>query len=319
VLAGVLSLLVARPLRADARVTLAGKACARESVELERRLVSAPGAQSSPELSATVSFEQTGEAVRVTVAVREGHVAKGETALVVSTCREAADAAVVVLGLAFGAEASAGRHDDPAATGDAPPPELPRASESELAVHSEAPPVYESEAGARVASTATQSSSRLSLAAGADVGTMPRATAFLSAGFTEWLSAIALRGSLRYGLPTADERVEEGFDESVRRDYGALGLSACYGVGRSVQLLACAGGELSVLRTAQRLEIEGTTSLDEEELSTRLSGVIGAVLSRRQGWLQPEIELAGSALALGRRNGAGPIAIRAAAGAAVTF
>jgi hypothetical protein len=316
VLAGVLCLMVARPVRADARITLAGRICASEATDLERRLASAPGGQSSPELSASVSFEQTKQAIRVTVAVREGRAARGETAFVVSTCQEAVDAVVVVLGLAFSAEASDSRHADDVATALV---ELPRASGGDVAAQSDAPSSNEREARTRAGATVTRGSSRLSLGGGVDVGTMPNATAFVAGGITHSLSAVDLRGSLRYGLPTEDERVESGIDQSIRREYGAMGLSACYGVGGSVHLLACAGGELSLVRNAHRLEVEGSSSLDRDELSARVSGVLGAVLSRREGWIQPEIELAGSALALGRRNGTPPIAVRAAAGAAVNF
>jgi hypothetical protein len=128
-----------------------------------------------------------------------------------------------------------------------------------------------------------------------------------------------VRSSLRYGLMTEDERVETGFSESVQRDFGAGGLSVCYGMGANFRFSACTGGEVGVVRVGRRLAVDGGPTRDQDELSPRLSGLLGAILSARHGRLRPELELSGSVLALGRREGAAPVALRAAAGAAVDF
>jgi hypothetical protein len=321
VLLGVACITFAASVRAHPRLAIAANACASDSQELERRLPSALDGRGSPRLSASVSLEASDGAIRVTVAVREGSVPRGETALVVSSCEEAVDAAVVVLALAFSATASDAERDDDALTATrrhagAAAPAVP---DDELSIQSAQPSAGGTESLAAAKLPFARRSSQVSLAGGVDVGTMPTASAFLAGGVTHSLSVIDLRGSLRYGLPTEDEQVEAGFDQSVRRDYGAMGLSACYGVGVGVRLLACAGGELSLVRLAQRVEIEGRSNLEQDEVFARVSGVLGAVLSRRRGWLQPELELAGSAVAVGRRTGAAPIALRAAAGAAVSF
>jgi hypothetical protein len=128
-----------------------------------------------------------------------------------------------------------------------------------------------------------------------------------------------MRSSLRYGLLTEDERVETGFSESVRRDFGAIGLSVCYGLGANFRFSACGGGELGVLRVGRRIEVDGALTGNQDELSPRMSGVLGALFSVRRGRLRPELELSGAVLALGRRQGASPVALRAAAGASLVF
>ena len=72
------------------------------------------------------------------------------------------------------------------------------------------------------------------------------------------------------------------------------------------------------MRTSRSVAVQGS-SIDEDELSPRVSGVLAALFSLRQGPLRPELEVSGAALALGGSERAPRLAFRAAAGAAVDF
>lgn len=259
--------------------------------------------------------------MRVTVAAHEQGVARGNTALVVSSCEEAVDVAVVVLSLAFSSEVTDGAPGAvPEANSDAPPhAELPspprRAMVTSFSPPSPGRDVQRAEARSPDLSRSTQ----LALAGGVDVGTLPTATALVAGSVTHFWSALGIRGALRYGFPSEHERVETTLQQSVRHDFAELGLGACYGVGADVRLAACAGSELGVVRAARRLEVEGATDVDEDEVVPRVSAMLAAVFSARTGRVRPELELSGSALVLGRRTGTGPVAFRAAAGAALDF
>jgi hypothetical protein len=308
----------ARPARASSAIAVVATVCDLAARDVKERATRALEGR-HPGFYASVMFEEGGPAVRVTIAVSKDDVPIGETVLVVSTCEEAADAAVVVLGLAFRVEPI--REEPPSATPERglSSIEPPRSEgEPELRVHTESPRRDASITPSQV--RGERSVSRLSLGGGLEFGTLPAPSAFVSASFTQVLSGVGfgLRASLRYGLPTEDEQVEADHRESVRRDHGALGVSACPGLGVDFRLLVCAGGEVALLRVARRLETEGAAE-DEDELSPRVSGVLGTVLSRGRGWIRPELEVFGAALAFGRRQDGPRLAVRAAAGAVVDF
>jgi hypothetical protein len=322
-LAVVASATLARPALGNPAIAVSTAGCGFDALEVERRVTQALHGDPHPGWSASVTFEAAGPRVRVIVATRENAVTQGETVLIVSSCEEALDAAVVVLALAFSAEPAQSGSVSTTELPDSPPPIVERRlpSNGEWLLRPHAPMSRPDESFADARSKIEPGASRLSLGGGLDFGTLTIPSAFLSAGIARPFSSIELRGSLRYGLPTEEERVETDLQESVRRDYGAVGVSACHGLGVNVRLLVCAGGEAALLRIARRLETRGSPGQDEDEheLSPRISGVLGAVLSPGRGFVRPELELFGAALALGRTQGGSRVALRAAAGAVVDF
>jgi hypothetical protein len=310
---------LALPTHAAPRVDVTAATCEEDAAGIERRLANVVAPAASRELDAEVTFEASGDDVRVTVATREDARARGETAFLVSSCEEAADAAVVVLSLAFSSEARGEETNAEAPSSERALAALPKSSAPLLRLRFAAPPPKLDESPEDDARGPAPNSSRVSLAAGVDVGTLVTPTAVIRAGVARAWPALELRGALSYGLLIENERVESGFRDAVQRDFGATSLSLCRGFGTSVRLTGCAGGEVGVVRTLRRLELDGLQTLDEDELSPRFSGLLAAVLSAPRGRIRPELEIAGSALAVGRREGASAVAFRAAAGAALDF
>lgn len=317
VLAAVSSGFFARPALAEPRLDVGGPACAGAAVEMERRLAPALRGLTASGLRAQVVFEADPAGTRVTVTTREHAATRGETVLVVASCEEGLDAAVLVLSLAFGVQDERAEPVDarsaprvhtrrvvkPAPSAADPPfaAPVPRRDQIEHD-HSSAP-----------------AGSRLSLAGGLDIGTVPVASAFVAGSVTRFWSAIEVRGSLHYGLPTEQERVETDLRESVQRDFGGVGLATCYAMGSSVRVAGCVGGQFGVVRETRRLQLDGATEVDEAEVTPRVTGTFGVLLGTQRGPIRPELELSGSALAAGRRQGASLVAFRVAAGAAVDF
>jgi hypothetical protein len=167
-------------------------------------------------------------------------------------------------------------------------------------------------------SSSSSASSRASLSTGIDAGTLPSPTLVVAGAFARSFSAFEVRALARYGLPSVNETTETGFYASERRDFGALELRACYGVGADVRLSACTGGELGAVRVTRRVE-EAGSDVDEDAVTPRLSGVLAAFVRHQGGTVQPELEVSGSAVALGRAESASFLALRVAAGAAVEF
>jgi hypothetical protein len=310
---------LAVPARAAPRVDVTAATCEADAAGIERRLANVVAAEASRELDVAVTFEANGDDVRVTVATREDSRTQGETVFLVSSCEEAADAAVLVLSLAFSAEASGEEADAEARASERALATSPKSDGPTLRVRFAAPPPKLDESPEGVAESRAPRASRVSLAAGVDVGTLVTPTAVVRAGIAHAWPALELRGALIYGLLTQNERVESGWRDDVQRDFGAAAVSLCRGFGASVRLTGCAGGEVGLVRTLRRLQLDGVQTLDEDELSPRISGVLAAILSAPRGRIRPELEVAGSALAFGRREGASAVAFRAAAGAAVDF
>jgi hypothetical protein len=320
VLAGSPLLTLTGQAHAEPRLDVAATICESGAGELERRLPSLlKGGGAS--LRAWLRFEEVGDGVRVSVETSETSVPRGETVLVVPTCEEAVDAAVVVLSLAFSAQATG---DTAVARVDTPSQARSLAkrrliSKGEVKLRLEAPPQWRDASPAGADSPAGTGSTQLSLAAGVDSGTLPTSAVFVAGSVTHSWSNFDLSSSLRYGLPTEDERVETELHENVQRDFGAVGVSVCSGVGAILRFSACTGGEFGLLRVARRLAVDGAPTRDQHQLLPRLSAVILAIVSVRRGRLRPELEFSGSVLAFGRKEGASLVALRAAAGAAVDF
>lgn len=292
--------------------------CEEPARHLEQRITDALGESSSRWLEVSVAIARDGAGYRVTLVVRDQTSVPREKVILAPSCDEAVDAAVVVLALATSEAADEESSVSSGFTSPGIPPEQVIAAEPAppRAVVMRAP---KDEGAKRVASSSSSSaSSRASLSTGLDAGTLPSSTLVVAAGFARSFSALEVRGVARYGLPLVEETTETGFSESVRRDFGALELRACYGVGGEVRLLACSGGELGALRVTHRVE-EGGTDVDEDEVTPRLSGVFSALVRHQGGVVQPELEVSGSAVAVGRQESASLVALRVSAGAAVEF
>lgn len=305
--------------------TSVSPACAGVAQELERRLERRLDETFPAGLEAFVEIDESEAGYRVTIETRAGSKALGTKRIDVASCDEAVDAAVEVLSLAFASQTGKEASGPPPATLDVPPatePAPPLEPSTNAAATRPARAEARVDRGAAPSDTrsnATSSAMRASLAAGADAGTLAQPTAVVAAGVSRSFSELELRGSVRYGLPVVTETVETGFTESMRSDFGALDLVACYGVGASFRASACAGAEASAVRTTRRLETRDGTDVDEDAVAPRLSGTLGALFSHRGGLIEPEIELAAAAVAVGRDEGASWLALRVTAGAAVEF
>jgi hypothetical protein len=159
---------------------------------------------------------------------------------------------------------------------------------------------------------------RVSLLTGLDAGTLAGATPFAAAGLALVSDPLELRAAVRYGLPAVDEQADGARTTSRRREFGAVDVGACYGAGRDFRFSACGGGELGVTRHVERWRTRQVDG-DQDDVRPRLSGVVRALFAHRVGLVQPELELAGLAVALGRQEDARWLAVRVAAGAAVQF
>jgi hypothetical protein len=159
---------------------------------------------------------------------------------------------------------------------------------------------------------------RIALATGADSGTLSASTLYVAGAVARSLAAFELRGVVRYGLPTIDEDAEGGARQSERSDFGALELRGCYGVGSQLRLSGCTGTELGAVRRSRRWQ-SAERSEQESALRTRFSGVLTAAVAHRAGLIQPELEFAGAAVALGREPQASWLVLRMSLGAALAF
>jgi hypothetical protein len=316
----------------EARVTPACVAAARE---LEPRLERALQGPHAAELRASVAIDDGGAGYRVTITLLDGREGRGRTVIVAPTCDEALDAAVVVLALAFGgggfpggmeptsppaapSESKSGPAALPAEpSGDSPsfaPPLAPPGVE----LFERAPTAAVDRDAGGEASLITDRATRVALSTGIDSGSLPHGTMTVSAALARSFSNIDLRAVVRYGLPIADENVETESMTSRRSDFGGFELRACRGEGRAVRVSACAGAELGAVRVATQRRENGA-DIDEDTLSPRLSGVVAALVSHRGGLIEPEVELGGAAVAVGRDTGSSWLVVRVAAGAAVAF
>jgi hypothetical protein len=102
-------------------------------------------------------------------------------------------------------------------------------------------------------------------------------------------------------------------------DFGSVDADVCYARGAAWQVALCGGGELGVVRDKRRSGGEGAAEVDTDAAEPRLAGVMAARLAYRGGVLQPELEVAGAAAALGRPDDGSWLAIRAGLGLAVQF
>jgi hypothetical protein len=312
-------------LAAGARATPAAfieleSTCPITAEALEQRVTAALLGERDPALAAAITIRETKRGYEVALRTRRGGTTLATKVLAAPSCEEAAQAATVVLALAFGAAAPpsstpAARAVEPAPTAA---PVWPRVVvEPRVDRHSQPQPQLRPQA---------RDSLRLALSAGVDSATLPTSTAYLAAGLSRSFAKLELYGALRCGAPHVDENVSDAVSERTRLDFGALELGACYGFGRDIRVSACAGSELGVVRIAQSQRLANGPAQETELTRPRLSGVLTALLAYRGSVIEPQLELAGVVLATESRNGSSPgaaerasVGLRAGLGAAVAF
>jgi hypothetical protein len=319
----------AEPLRLEQRIA---PACVAAASELGPRIERTLDGFLPAELGAWVAIDALRAGYRVIITLRDSEQTRGTTVIEAPTCEEAVDAAAVVLALAFGNMKRAEAMDP--ASSSLPPQRAgsrpsgssrPSASRGSLAE----PVVTPSNARpAHVDRRAPLSSApvrglprgtRLTLATGADRGTLPHPTLTLAAAVARSFGGLELAAVARYGLPIAEETVESGFSESQRRDFGSLELRVCRGLGQAVRFSTCAGTEVGAVRARHAFRVEDRADLQNEHVSPRLSGTVAVLVARRGGLVEPGVELAGAAAAYGREAGAPWLSVRIAASAAIAF
>jgi hypothetical protein len=279
------------------------------------------------ELRAWVTIDERFPGYRAEVRITRGSVTLGSKVVTVPTCEEAAEAAVVVLALALSEKAlpepapvpePEPAPSDPSTLAGAPSPAVKPAARS---LRAAVEPNGERPERDSVRSTKRRNAVRATLSTGVDTGTISLPTAYLGAGFTRVLEPVELRAVVRFGVPHVEEEETDGEaarSEVLRRDFGALDLSACYALGASWRFSACAGGELGVIRTQER-RVEGQVEVDTDSADPRISGVLTALIARRAGTVQPELELSSLAVAAGRPEQSPWLALRAGVGVAMQF
>jgi hypothetical protein len=309
-----------REARADGGpVVFEAAVCADSAEHASERLAPMLPRRGAEEPYVFVRVERRGVAYRAMVRLQNATRDEIETVIDAASCEEALDAVVVVLALAFGTDrAAASPAGEPAAVlAEASPPlSAPPAADAATAGASfldRTPP-----GGAVGAPYPADQALRIALATGADSGTLPVATLYVSGAVARSLAAFELRGVVRYGLPTVDDSAEDGASQSERNDFGALELRGCYGIGSRLRLSGCTGTELGAVRRSRRWQSEERTG-EESALDTRFSGVLAAAVAHRAGPIQPELELSGAAVAFGREPEASWLVLRMSLGAALAF
>jgi hypothetical protein len=305
----------AKPLHIE-RVTPACVAAARElEPRIEATLVGALQGQ----LEASVTIDAVEAGYHLTISLRDAARERGATTIETPTCEEAVDAAVVVLALAYGEIGNPETTPPASAPSQAMPERSPVLTRP--TTQSDTLRTHDDPRAARDHTTVngTERQTRLTLVTGVDRGTLPGPTLTLAGAVTRSFGALELAAVARYGLPIAEELVETGFSESQRHDFGGLELRACRGLGQATRLSACAGTEVGAVRARRSRLAEDGSELDSDQISPRLSGTLAALVARRGGLIEPALELAGAAVAVGRPAGAPWLSVRVAAGAAIAF
>lgn len=263
---------------------------------------------------ARLSIEAVAPGYQVTLsAVRSGRELGGKH-LVAPTCDEAVDAAVLVLAIALTEAESEVVVEEvsPVASEPTPPSRSP---ELALVVPPRAP--QRDEPAPAEDESASSHVRRAGMLFGVETGIAPRPTAYLGASFALPLGAWELWSALRYGLPTEEASVETGSSEQIRRDYGAVGLSLCRGVGAAWRFSVCAGGEFGVIRVNHARQEDGA-EIDTDEDRARVAGVGTARFTGRVGRVRPELDFSAAVAPWG--PAAAPIVgLRLGAGLAVQF
>jgi hypothetical protein len=283
-------------------------ACEASAEDLERRVHAEVAGSLPATASAKLGIHDVGRGLELTIDLEVDSRALGTKTVVVPSCEEALDAAVLVLAVALGETSRTST-----ATSASAPPERPLASllAPEPAVGADVgpPKLGDRQAKPSVASAV--------LLGGVDASTLPTVTPYVGVAVALLALPVELRAAFRYGLRREEESVENDSTARTSADFGALELSACGGRGAELRFSLCAGGELGLVRVESRQGDVGD-SVDRDDSTPRLAGLLTGLVSRSVGAVRLELELAGSAVALGPDD-ALRAGVRAGAGAGARF
>lgn len=282
-------------------------ACDASAADVARRVDAMLIGSRPPDARAWMNIEALAEGYRVTLRASRGAADLGVKRLLAPSCDDVVDAAVLVLSLAL----------TELAAEVAPTVTTPTEPEPELAFAGPAVAVERDEAPRAAEEISHGHGRRLGMLVGVDTGTLEVPTAYVGAAVAVPVAAWELLGALRYGLPSEHESVETTTSEQVRRDFGALELSLCRGLGAVWRFSLCAGGEFGVVRVQQNRR-EGELEIDNDEDRARVAGVASARLGRRTGMFAPELEFTAAAAPFGP-DVAPVLSLRLGAGVAVQF
>ncbi|HEY6727156.1 MAG TPA: hypothetical protein VI197_24145 [Polyangiaceae bacterium] len=288
-------------------------ACAVSADEVARRVDTELIGSRPAGLRAQVNIEAADAGYRVRLSAARASRKLGDKQLVAPSCDEAVDAAVLVLAIALtepepeapAVELRPAASEPP----PSPPPDLVFVA-PQRTVPRDAPELAQDE-------SAPSHGRRAGVLFGVETGIAPRPTPYVGASFALPIEAWELWSALRYGLPSEEASVDADSSEEVRREFGAIGLSLCRGLGAAWRFSLCAGGEFGVTRVHRTFR-EGGAEIDTDEGRVRLAGVGTARFTRQVGGFRPELDF--SAAVAPWTTGAAPNAgFRLGAGLALQF
>jgi hypothetical protein len=304
--------------------------CAASSAELGPRVEAALASPRPPEARARVRLEEVEGGVRLAVALTLAEHELGTKTVVLPSCEEALDAAVLVLAVALDdssprasgtpERSNAGVAPERSSTDVSPreaAPERERAQPAAFAFSTPRAVTADANPALTDGSPSAGPSVRVGVLGGVDAGTLSHATPYVGAAITLVTLPIDVRAAFRYGLRREEEEVESGRSLQSSADFGAIELAACRETRSSWELGLCAGGEFGLVRVEQ-LRSEPDRSANLEETSARVAGVLAGRVARRVGAVRLELELAGSAVAL-RPDASSRTSVRVGAGAGTQF
>jgi hypothetical protein len=282
--------------------------CKARVEEIGRRVEAALAGSRPTTARAKLSIDETEGGLALTINLEVDSRALGTKTVVVPSCEEALDAAVLVLAVALG-EASPPSTD--ASVSVAAP------EQESLNFVSPKPVVEDVDPPKAAGRQAKRPAAGVVLLGGVDGGVLPNATPYVGAAVSLLALPIELRAAFRYGLRRQDESVETDSIVRTSADFAALELSACPGLGEKLRVSLCAGGELGLVRV-ESTQGDGVRTVDRDEDAPRLAGLLTGLVSRSVGAVRLELELAGSAVAVGP-EGAARAGLRVGAGAGTRF
>jgi hypothetical protein len=146
-------------------------------------------------------------------------------------------------------------------------------------------------------------------------------TAYLRTGVSAKVGRFELFGAGRYTAPHVEETVlsDSAHTERTRMEAVTLDAGSCVPFGERITLSTCASAKLGLTRTRHEARTGATYSAWSDEASPWLGAAVSALFAYRQSWLEPVAEVEAAVVALGRAEGASLLALRAGAGAAVSF
>jgi hypothetical protein len=298
-------LLIAQEARAEAPwlVVRAGNRCASRGDELAVRIGQAVAGARNPALRIDVQLADRTPATAVVTLLLGARVV-GTKTLEARTCDEALDAVAAVVALALSSVATA-QPDAQAPVATVATPEQTPLEQAKQALLAQRPAREVASARRLGIDAADQTKAhrpglRLLAGVGLDVGTLARPTVLAGGGAALALGRTELRAIGRYGVPYTTEEVAEARGESLRADFGAAALDACWALDRARWLSACGGLELSLKRSIYGREAPGEPRRETKQIDTRFGPLAGLSFVLRDVPGQPQLELSAQLPLVGR-------------------